>query len=49
MLHDGFRRQVAQRVKHNDLTQAEAAELVDFYESRLGAYTYLSINGKKRA
>jgi arginine decarboxylase len=48
MLHDGFRRQVAQRVKHNDLTQAEAAALVDFYESRYGAYTYLSVNGKQR-
>ncbi|MDT7541395.1 MAG: arginine decarboxylase [Acidobacteriota bacterium] len=48
MLHEGFRRQVAQRVKHNELTQAEAAQLVDFYESRLGAYTYLSVNGKKR-
>lgn len=48
MLHEGFRRQVAQRVKRGELTQAEAAELVDFYESRLGAYTYLSVNGKQR-
>ncbi|MDQ3906724.1 MAG: biosynthetic arginine decarboxylase [Acidobacteriota bacterium] len=48
MLHDGFRRQVAQRVKRGELTQAEAADLVDFYESRLGAYTYLSVNGKRR-
>jgi arginine decarboxylase len=47
-LHEGFRRQVAQRVKRGELTQAEAAALVDYYESRLGAYTYLSVNGKKR-
>jgi arginine decarboxylase-like protein len=48
MLHDGFRRQIGQRVKRGDLTQAEGAELVDFYESRIGAYTYLSLNGKQR-
>jgi arginine decarboxylase len=48
MLHDGFRRQIAQRVKRGDLSQAEGAELVDFYESRVSAYTYLSVNGKQR-
>jgi arginine decarboxylase len=48
-LHEGYRRQIAHRVKRGDLTQAEAAELVDFYESRIGAYTYLSVNGKKRS
>jgi arginine decarboxylase len=48
MLHDGFRRQIGQRVKRGELTQAEGAELVDFYESRASAYTYLSINGKQR-
>ncbi|HLL75367.1 MAG TPA: biosynthetic arginine decarboxylase [Pyrinomonadaceae bacterium] len=48
MLHDGFRRQIAQRVKRGELTQAEGAELVDFYESRVSAYTYLSVNGKQR-
>lgn len=47
-LHDGFRRQVAQRVKRGDLTEAEAARLVDFYESRIGAYTYLAVNGDHR-
>jgi arginine decarboxylase len=47
-LHEGFRRQVAQRVKRGELTQAEAAALVDFYESRISAYTYLSVNGKQR-
>jgi arginine decarboxylase len=47
-LHEGFRRQIAHRVKRGDLSQAEAAEVVDFYESRIGAYTYLSVNGKQR-
>jgi arginine decarboxylase len=46
LLHDGFRRQVAQRVKREELTEAEAAELIEFYESRFDAYTYLSVNGK---
>ncbi|MCA1565096.1 MAG: biosynthetic arginine decarboxylase [Acidobacteria bacterium] len=47
-LHDGFRRQVRQRIKQGDLTEAEGAELVEFYESRVGAYTYLAVNGKER-
>jgi arginine decarboxylase len=46
LLHDGFRRLVAQRVKREELTEAEAAELIEFYESRFDAYTYLAINGK---
>ncbi|HYN85613.1 MAG TPA: biosynthetic arginine decarboxylase [Pyrinomonadaceae bacterium] len=44
-LHDGFRRLVAQRVKRGDLTEAEGAKIVEFYESRWGAYTYLAVNG----
>ncbi|HEX8118664.1 MAG TPA: biosynthetic arginine decarboxylase, partial [Pyrinomonadaceae bacterium] len=44
-LHDGFRRQVALRVKRGELTEAEGAEMVDFYESRINAYTYLAVNG----
>ena len=47
-LHDGFRRQVRQRIKQGFLTEAEGAELVEFYESRAGAYTYLAVNGKER-
>jgi arginine decarboxylase len=47
-LHDGFRRQVRQRIKHGELTEAEGAELVEFYESRADAYTYLAVNGKER-
>ena len=44
-LHDGFRRLVAQRVKRGELSEAEGAELVEFYESRINAYTYLAANG----
>ncbi|HZT57428.1 MAG TPA: biosynthetic arginine decarboxylase [Pyrinomonadaceae bacterium] len=44
-LHEGFRRLVAQRVKRGELSEAEGAELVEFYESRINAYTYLSVNG----
>lgn len=47
-LHEGFRRQIAQRVKRGELSQAESAALVDYYESRIGAYTYLSVNGNRR-
>ncbi|HWS55389.1 MAG TPA: biosynthetic arginine decarboxylase, partial [Pyrinomonadaceae bacterium] len=45
-LHEGFRRQVALRVKRGDLTEAEGAEVVEFYESRINAYTYLAVNGQ---
>lgn len=43
-LHEGFRRLVAQRVKRGDVTEAEGAELVEFYEARIDAYTYLAVN-----
>src|SRR2546423_292409 len=46
-LHEGFRRQIAQRVKRGELTEAEGAELVEFYEARFNAYTYLGTNGKE--
>jgi len=45
LLHDGFRRLITQRVKDGELTEAEGAELAQFYESRYEAYTYLSVNG----
>lgn len=45
-LHEGFRRLVAQRVKRGDLTEAEGAEMVESYESRINAYTYLAVNGE---
>ena len=44
LLHDGFRRLINQRVKDSELTEAEGAELAEFYESRYGAYTYLEVN-----
>jgi arginine decarboxylase len=47
MLHDGFRRLVTQRIKEGELTEAEAAELVTFYESRYDAYTYIAVNGNR--
>src|SRR5439155_20601650 len=47
LLHDGFRRQVAQRIKDGDLTEAEGSDLVNFYESRFDAYTYVSVNGNQ--
>jgi arginine decarboxylase len=47
LLHDGFRRQVTQRIKDDELSEAEGAELVNFYESRFDAYTYISSNGNR--
>jgi arginine decarboxylase len=47
LLHDGFRRQVAQRIKDDELSEAEGAELVNFYESRYDAYTYVAVNGNR--
>jgi arginine decarboxylase len=44
-LHEGFRRIVAQRVKRGELSEADAAEMIELYESRINAYTYLSVNG----
>jgi arginine decarboxylase len=44
-LHDGFRRLISQRVKDGQLSDAEGADLAQFYESRYDAYTYLSVNG----
>jgi arginine decarboxylase len=47
LLHDGFRRQVTQRIKDDELSEAEGAELVNFYESRFDAYTYVALNGNQ--
>jgi len=47
LLHDGFRRQVTQRIKDGELSEAEGAELVNFYESRFDAYTYVGVNGNR--
>jgi arginine decarboxylase-like protein len=45
LLHDGFRRLINRRVKEGDLSEADGAELAQFYESRYDAYTYLAVNG----
>jgi len=47
LLHDGFRRQVTQRIKDGELSEAEGSELVNFYESRFDAYTYIAVNGNR--
>jgi len=47
LLHDGFRRQVTQRIKDGELSEAEGSELVNFYESRFDAYTYVAVNGNR--
>jgi len=47
LLHDGFRRQVTQRIKDGELSEAEGSELVNFYESRYDAYTYIAVNGNQ--
>ncbi len=46
-LHEGFRRQVTQRIKDGELTEVAGAELVTFYESRFDAYTYVAVNGNR--
>ncbi len=44
-LHDQFRRTVLQRVKDGELSNKKGNELIEFYESQVGSYTYLSPNG----
>jgi arginine decarboxylase len=44
-LHDGFRRLVQQQIKRSDLSEEEATNLIEFYESQYDSYTYLSPNG----
>jgi arginine decarboxylase len=44
-LHDGFKRQVTQRIKRGELTEAEGAEILEYYEDSINSYTYLSVNG----
>ena len=47
MLHDGFRRQVTQRIKDGELSEADGADLINYYESRFDAYTYVAVNGNR--
>ena len=45
LLHEGFRRIVATQVKRNELSEEEATNLIEYYESKIDSYTYLSPNG----
>ncbi len=44
-LHDQFRRAVLQRIKDGELSNKEGNRLIEYYESQVGSYTYLSPNG----
>jgi arginine decarboxylase len=46
ILFDGFRQQVQQQIKLEEITEAEGLKLTEYYESRFDAYTYLSSNGR---
>src|SRR4030095_6902599 len=46
-LHARVCRQLTERIKDNELSEAEGAELVNFYESRFDAYTYIGLNGNR--
>lgn len=47
-LHDQFRRQVNQRIKSGELSNKAGHELIEYYENKLDAYTYLSPNGESQ-
>ena len=44
-LHDSFRRIVAQRVKDGEISDKDGIQLIEYYEDRVNAYTYLTPNG----
>ncbi|CAN5707146.1 biosynthetic arginine decarboxylase [soil metagenome] len=46
-IHDQFRKIVMKSVKGGELSSKDGNELIDYYESQIGAYTYLSPNGSK--
>ena len=46
-LHDQFRKIVQRKIKDEEITSKEGHELIDFYENRIDAYTYLLPNGSK--
>jgi arginine decarboxylase len=48
-LHENFRQLVAQQVKDGEISSKKASSLIEYYESQLGAYTYLSPNSEKAA
>ena len=44
-LHDQFRRNVLQRMKDGELSTTEGNQLIEYYESQISGYNYLSPNG----
>ena len=44
-LHDQFRRNVLQRIKDGELSTTEGNQLIEYYESQISGYNYLSPNG----
>ena len=44
-LYDSFRRIVMQRIKDGELSIKDGNELIEFYESKVDSYTYLTPNG----
>src|SRR5258706_14496633 len=47
LLQDGFRRQVTQRIKNDDLTEPAGAELANFYWSHFDAEPNITSNGNR--
>ena len=47
-LHDGFRRLVQQQIKRGELTEEDATNLTEYYESKIDSYTYLAPNGDSK-
>jgi len=47
-LHDTFRKSVLQRIKEGRLSNNEGSKIINFYESQVDTYTYLTPNGKKQ-
>ncbi|MEP6922967.1 MAG: biosynthetic arginine decarboxylase [Pyrinomonadaceae bacterium] len=47
-LHDGFRRLMQLQIKRGELSEEEATNLIEYYESKIDSYTYLSPNGDER-
>jgi arginine decarboxylase len=45
-IHEQFRRQVNKRIKDGKISDKAGHELIEYYENRIDAYTYLSPNGK---
>ncbi len=47
-LHDQFRKIVQKKIKNEELSSKDGHQLIDFYENRIEAYTYLSPNGASK-